>query len=554
MSQRVQPARACKRVKGGKFPDSAIGGDSIIDSSASECSQGRSVINYHSRGVSHESLLAQGSSDYFSSFRTCSSSTEDTVMSEEDATHALDGLEEGEEPPRVEGVVGDPGPMGFNTFMTHMNEMIKNMATMTGATAGGQASAEMNRQINNLAPHKDGADIAKYIRKLEADLRDIGVPAARFKSVLYQKLQSKMASAIVASLDRNSCTYAELKETLVDALGSSRTSLGIKLISDFQTATKTMSSLETFVYLKGLTDSISMVTDSKDDVLLFIACAVFRATRPLHQRGVMDSREVASFKDLNKLALTLQTSDSDRSHVGRGQSRGSYASSIECYKCHKMGHRAFECKSNVGSSGRFQSIVCHTCREPGHKSPDCPNRGKSEPSENNESRSESGKKLNLKKSGKTYNTNWVAVRERSSYVDGIVNGTKCQIVPDSGAEITIVPGCLVYEHQLKDEKVQVRGWKGVPEWLHTAVVDFQFQGRKFKSLVAVACEDTLCGRVLYSVPMDDSMAAKLLLDAASVSDASESRAGQLRGTRNILALLGHQKPLRIWKVHRRRQW
>ncbi len=36
-------------------------------------------------------------------------------------------------------------------------------------------------------------------------------------------------------------------------------------------------------------------------------------------------------------------------------------------------------------------------------------------------------------------------------------------------------------------------------------------------MVAVAREDTLCGTVLYSVPMDDSMAAKLLLDAASES-------------------------------------
>ena len=49
----------------------------------------------------------------------------------------------------------------------------------------------------------------------------------------------------------------------------------------------------------------------------------------------------------------------------------------------------------------------------------------------------------------------------------------------------------------------------------------------------MAREDTLCGRVLYSVPMDDSMAAKLLMDAALVSDVSESGAGQLRGTRNI---------------------
>ncbi len=79
-----------------------------------------------------------------------------------------------------------------------------------------------------------------------------------------------------------------------------------------------MSFLETFVYLKGLTDSISMVTDSKEDVLIFIACEDFCATRPLHQHGVMDSREVTSFKDLNKLAITLQTSDSDRSSAGRG--------------------------------------------------------------------------------------------------------------------------------------------------------------------------------------------------------------------------------------------
>ncbi len=66
---------------------------------------------------------------------------------------------------------------------------------------------ELNRQINNLAPHKDGADIAKYIRKLEADLEDLGCPSTRFNSVLFQKKQSKTGSSIVASLDRTSTTY-----------------------------------------------------------------------------------------------------------------------------------------------------------------------------------------------------------------------------------------------------------------------------------------------------------------------------------------------------------
>ncbi len=163
-----------------------------------------------------------------------------------------------EDLPRGSGVSGEFGPQGFNTLMTQFTKMMENMAVLTGASAGDHASAEKNRPVNNLPPpHKDGEDIAKYICKLEADLRDIGV------------------------------------------------------------LPRSMSSLETFVYLKGLTDSISMVTDSKEDMLLFIACAVFCASRPLHQRGVMDSREVNSFKDLNKLALTLQTSNSDRSHAGR---------------------------------------------------------------------------------------------------------------------------------------------------------------------------------------------------------------------------------------------
>ncbi len=85
-----------------------------------------------------------------------------------------------------------------------------------------------------------------------------------------------------------------------------------------------------------------------------------------------------------------------------------------------------ECKSSVGSSSRFQNVVCYTCREPGHKSPDCPNKGKCESADSSESKSESENKLNLKKSGRTYNTNWVAIRERSSYVERLVNGTKCQ--------------------------------------------------------------------------------------------------------------------------------
>ncbi len=93
--------------------------------------------------------------------------------------------------------------------------------------------SEMSRQINALAPHTDGVDISKYIYKLEADLNDFGCPRRCWKTILLQKLQSKAATSLVSGLDRHSTNYEQLKEILMEGLGSSLTSLGAKLTNRF---------------------------------------------------------------------------------------------------------------------------------------------------------------------------------------------------------------------------------------------------------------------------------------------------------------------------------
>ncbi len=97
------------------------------------------------------------------------------ILNEEESAHELYGLDHSENLPHGSGVSCEFGPQNFNTLITQFTKMMENMAVLTGASAGDHASVEKNRQVNNLPPHEDGADIAKYICKLEADLHDIGV-------------------------------------------------------------------------------------------------------------------------------------------------------------------------------------------------------------------------------------------------------------------------------------------------------------------------------------------------------------------------------------------
>ncbi len=99
----------------------------------------------------------------------------------------------------------------FNKFMQSFCQAMSSMGPPV-VHSRESPTAELNRQITALAPHKDGIDITKYIRKLEADLSDLGCPRrTRFKTILLQKLQSKAGTSLVATLDRDEVSYSELK-------------------------------------------------------------------------------------------------------------------------------------------------------------------------------------------------------------------------------------------------------------------------------------------------------------------------------------------------------
>ncbi len=145
--------------------------------------------------------------------------------------------------------------------------------------------------------------------------------------------------------------------------------------------------------------------------------------------------------------------------------------------CHRFGHRSYDCRFKGSgnyeqsvNSPRPPAIVCYFCNEPGHKAPDCKKKNRGYIPNPNESNG--FKKPNLRKGSRQYNANWVAVQKGAAHVEGNINGIPCQIVPDTGAEITIVPACYVYEDQAINEWVKVRGWNGEPQTLQLTKVDF----------------------------------------------------------------------------------
>ncbi len=444
MSQREQPARACKKYKNCKVgiptstgvssSDSGLAAELVSGSDLSSCVVKSSPVCGHS--------VASGSQSCADLFENSGSiSPENSVFdwSERSGTHRLFGgisdtfsgsvltvredmdgvegadlrLEDAGEEGRVEGRVRDMGSGDDAGVLGDREDDVfsnRDLMRIIRSLALGRAAApplapslsDQTRKVQGLAHHKEGHDIAKYISKLEADLIDIGVPRCEFKSILYQKLASKSASQIVASIDRDECSYEELKQTLIESLGSGKTSLGSKLMTEFASDVRSMNPLEKYVHLKGLMDSVSMSIVERKDILLFFACAIYRSSSTSHQKAIMDSREINTFRELNKLALSLHSSDSDRSGVSRGGGRGTSSSDVvRCFKCQRLGHKSFECRSFREDS---RSIVCYSCQQPGHKSPDCPNKGERAPTRQQGRQAEVGKRqLGLKTGNKPLN-------------------------------------------------------------------------------------------------------------------------------------------------------
>lgn len=359
----------------------------------------------------------------------------------------------------------------------------------------------MSRDVNALVAYKDSDDIAHYIMGLEADLRNLKVPKEKYKSILLRKLTTKARRAIRGYLDEYDCTYSDLKAILVKKLGMKQSEITDKLFNNFDRDTRHMDAVARVNLVRDLVERLSVTCKTMKDVLVAVAVGVFRTTLTPTELNILDTRTVVSLEDLGDVADTLKKPVISRSSYDRPRGRGEFGG-VKCFKCHGFGHKASECKKADSSSS-----VCYSCHQPGHKSPDCPSR-----SEHSSQRDKGKVEEKPPKSNKQSSRSASGLLQSKGLceVPGKVNGIPCKIVPDSGAEITMVARNLIRESDLLHETLQVCLASGKIEDRPLARVEFEIEGDVFSQDVVVGEEGARPDIVFFSVPLQQEETRRVL--------------------------------------------
>ena len=194
---------------------------------------------------------------------------------------------------------------------------------------------------------------------------------------------------------------------------------------------------------------------------------------------------------------------------GSGEVSKERVSTLTCFKCGRVGHKAIDCWQGKGGAsapkavvtgGEAHKIICYTCGEEGHKSPQCPKQVKGERAVSKDAKPKPVKRV------------WRS-QPKCVQIEGVVNGKTTPILLDSGAAISIIPESLVDPGQLVGNSVAVKPFGAKkPMLLPTAEVTFVIGDNEWVEKVAVAPkQEGAEEEVLYSLDLKSPRGLKLVL-------------------------------------------
>ncbi len=352
--------------------------------------------------------------------------------------------------------------------------------------------------LKGLGGYKEGAHLVGYLAKFERVMTDCDLPKESWPERLTAHMPERLSTRM-AQLRSRGADYSEIKAELLLAVGENAQAYGYKLFDGDFEKIKGYSPSQLTDWVDRVCRGVFQGASSVEDCVVKLALAYTRHFLPHDGRAFLRGRVINSMRDLcvcveewmasrqegNFYRPRVSGGGSGSSGISRGgfqrssqernsvSSRSSNGFQFTCYKCNEKGHRSFECpKSGIGGrSSEPRKIVCYHCQKEGHIAPECPDK-KQQPNK----KPGIPRKVSQLRAGKGSSKNTV---------EGKVNGVKCKILIDSGADIAFVPRTLIGHDVNECGEVKVSGVYGGADTFSSTNVEFELAGEKVYKLAVI---------------------------------------------------------------------
>ncbi len=364
----------------------------------------------------------------------------------------------------------------------------------------------IERRIEKFPNMKEGENVELYLQSFENELEQAGVAKEKWKSLVTVRLTPKVKQ-FVGDLQKDSkAGYTEIKTRILIKAGITPAEAGQQLFNSTIDGMRGKSSGEYLQHLERLLNRIFDGAEDERDRMAMLMLAKIRSIVGDDFKLHLSNRKIRTMEDLSS-ALEAWEIARGKLHHEDGYKHRRYVP-LTCHKCHKVGHRAFQCRSGATDPVQQQPQVglhnrepflpkCYTCGILGHKSPDCPN--KNTPSQQQKNGEKSVPTQKRDKHVKSQAEVSLIDDKTVNMLEATLFGQQLPCLLDSGAMMTVVPMELVPPSAYTGNKVQLRGFDGSVREVDTAQVTLNILGKDWSGVVALVEGTKLDGKGLFAV-------------------------------------------------------
>ena len=353
-----------------------------------------------------------------------------------------------------------------------------------------------------IKPMKEGINIVQYFEHLEAELEDAQIPLAKWKPILVAKLSTRAEKTCTPLIHNPEATYKDLKKHLFANIGPSADELCNIVHGASYTEFQDKKEAQKLQHSKYIAERYFLgIKQENDKIIEHMAVRLYKFHCHKRFSHTVKLSKVQSFAELLEMTSSFDSQlDYEKTSKHHSVHTKPFQKKAFCDYCTRSGHLEADCFKKQGTNKH------ETFRQP--KTTYKPNT-----QEHNTSNTSKYYKPTHKDAGvksRSAIVNWSQTSDTVNSIKGIINGHEADVVIDTGAQITVVPGKFIFSDNLTGETVSILGVNGDPMPYQTANIPITLRNKTVYETVAVAPEDQLNAKVLLSAPMDNTITDNLL--------------------------------------------